>query len=54
MSTGKVTAGTRARACMRRFYALVRRSHGEPEEAVRPAAVHRAPCSPPSTTDPTN
>jgi hypothetical protein len=32
----------RARACMRRFYALVRLTYGEPEEAVRPAAVHRA------------
>jgi hypothetical protein len=32
----------RARACMRRFYALVRLTYGEPEAALRPAAVHRA------------
>ena len=31
-----------ARACMRRFYALVRLSHGEPAATIRPAAVERA------------
>ncbi len=32
----------RARACMRRLYALVRLTYGEPSNPVRPAAAHRA------------